>query len=54
MERQTDEQHGVMLRYPCVCVRACARVFAGGTLGHLYIGLSPAAVVLSLAFYGIV
>jgi len=42
----------VMLRYPCV--RACARLSVGGTGGHLYIGLSSAAVALSLAFYGIV
>ena len=62
MERRADELQGdyplfyirisVMLRYPCVC--ACARLSAGGTGGHLYIGLSSAAVVLSLAFYGIV
>jgi len=35
-------------------VCACARLSASGTRGHLYIGLSSAAVVLSLAFYGVV
>ena len=64
MERRADELQGdhplfyirislsVMLRYPCV--RACARLSVGGTGGHLYIGLSSAAVALSLAFYGVV